>query len=112
MATIPSGISEGALDRECRRFIHARFYAKFRMLIDDIDPHPFTSIFDIGESNSDNGILRDPRKIAIETRYIISNFRRLKDFHPPAEEFAVQYAARPDLDARCSHDLDITGMKN
>jgi hypothetical protein len=57
-------------------------------------------------------VLRDPRKIACETNYLISSFKFLKDFHSPLEEFVVQYAARPDLEAKCKRYLDLTGTRN
>lgn len=104
--------AEGRLNHECYRFVQARFYAKYRGLIDNINTSPFTSLIDIRKSKSDISILRDPRKIVVETKYGISGFEYTKDFHPPLEDFVVQYSGRPDLEAKCTHYLDVTGIRN
>jgi len=108
----PAIRDEGRLNRECYNFSHAKFYAKYRALIDNIDTRPFTSIFDIRENKSDTSILRDPRKIAIATKNIISSLEYLKDFHPPLTDYVLQYSARSDLEATCAHYLDAIGMKS
>lgn len=105
-------LAKAKLNIECYGFIHARFYAKYRALIDNIDTDPFTSIVDIRKNKRDVSVLRDPRKIAVATKYLISGFKWNKDFQPPAEDFAVRYSARPDLEAECTHYLDVTGMRN
>jgi hypothetical protein len=64
------------------------------------------------KDRSDESILRDPRKIAFELKYRISVFQFRKDFHSPLDEFVVQYSARADLEAKCTHYLDVTAMRN
>lgn len=110
----PALRAEGSLNHDCYDFIQARFYAKYQSLLDNIDTYPFdsTSVFALRKSRSDTSPLHDPRKRAVEIRYIISSFKFLKDFHPPLEEFVVRYAARPDLEAKCTHYLDVTGMRD
>lgn len=95
---------------ECYTLVHAKLYARYRVLMDDLNTAPFTSTLDIRKNRSDTSILRDPRKIVVETKYIIASLKYQKDFHPPLEDFVVQYSVRPDLEARCVHDLDVTGM--
>jgi hypothetical protein len=56
-------------------------------------------------------ILRDPRKIAYETKFRISSFKYMKDFELPLEEYVVRYSARPDLEAKCTRYLGVTGMR-
>ncbi|MDH2344192.1 MULTISPECIES: hypothetical protein [unclassified Bradyrhizobium] len=108
----PALRAEGGLNHDCSNFIYARFYAKYQALIDKIDTSAFSSPEDLRKNRSDTSILRDPRKIAYETKYRISSFKFLKDFHPPLEEFVVQYSTRPDLEARCTRYLDVTGTRN
>jgi hypothetical protein len=104
-------LAERRLNHECSYFIYARFYAKYRTLIDNIDTSAST-LADLRKDRSDESILRDPQKIAFELKYRISVFQFRKDFHPPQDEFVVQYSARPDLEAKCTHYLDVTGMRN
>ena len=108
----PAIRAEGKLNFQCYSFIHARFYTKYRALIDNIDTHSIFSPAYLRKNNSDASILHDPQKIAYETKYIISSFEHEKDFHPPVEEFAVQYAARPEMETACVHYLDVTGMRD
>ena len=110
----PPLLSERQLNRECSNFVHAIFYAKYKALLEKIDTSPLdtTSVFALRKNRSDRSVLRDPRKIAIETKYIISGFEFLKDFHPPLEDFVVQYAARPDLEEKCTRYLNATGIRN
>jgi hypothetical protein len=107
-------LTERRRNRDCSNFIHARFYTRYKTLIDNIDTSPFDSswAFALRKNRSDKSVLRDPRKIAVEIKYIISGFEDLKDFHPPLDEFVVQYSARPDLEAKCTDYLDATGMRN
>jgi hypothetical protein len=107
----PSLLAERRLNLDCSYFIYARFYKKYRTLIDNIDTSAST-FADFRKDRSDKSILRDPRKIAFELKYRISVFQSEKDFHPPVDEFVVQYAARPDLEAKCARYLDVTGMRN
>lgn len=107
----PSLLAERRLNLDCSYFTYARFYAKYRTLIENIDTSAST-FADFRKDRSNKSILRDPRKIAFELKYRISAFQSEKDFHPPLSEFVVQYAARPDLEAKCAHDLDVTGMRN
>ena len=104
--------AEGLLNQECYNFVHARFFARYRTVLDGIDTSGIASIANLRRDRTDKSVLRDPRKIAYETNYIISSFKFLKDFQPPLEEFAVKYAARSDLEARCTRYLDATGMRN
>ena len=108
----PSLRAEGRLIQDCSNFIYASFYAKYRTLIDNIDTSTFMSPEDLRKNRSDTSILRDPRKIASEIKFRISSFRYLKDFELPLEEYVVRYSARPDLEAKCAHYLDVTGMRN
>jgi hypothetical protein len=107
----PSRLAERRLDHDCSYFIYARFYAKYRTLIDNIDTSSST-LADLRKDRSDESILRDPQKIAFELKYRISVFQSRKDFHPPQNEFVVQYSTRPDLEAKCTHYLDLTGLRN
>jgi len=102
----PSLLAEGRLIQDCSDFIYATFYAKFRKLIDNIDTSSFDSPEELRKDRSDMSILRDPRKIAYETKYRISGFKYLKEFYPPIEEFVVRYSVRPDLEAKCAHYLE------
>jgi hypothetical protein len=110
----PTLLAGRRLNRDCSSFIYARFYAKYRALIDNIDTSPFDStwVFALRKNRSDRSVLRDPRKIVIDIKYKISGFEYRKDFHPPLEEFVAQYSALPDLEAECAHYLDVTGMRN
>jgi hypothetical protein len=110
----PSLLSERRLNRACLNYIHARFYVKYRTLIESIDTSPFDSTwaFALKDNRADKSALRDPRKIAIAIKYFISGFENLKDFRPPLDEFVVQFAASPDLEAKCTRYLDATGMRN
>ena len=107
----PSLLAERRLNLNCSYFIYARFYAKYRTLIDNIDTSAST-FSDFRKDRSDKSILHDPRKIAFELKYRISALQYEKDFRPPVDEFVVHYAARPDLEAKCAHYLDVTGMRN
>lgn len=107
----PSLLAERRLNLDCSYFIYVRFYAKYRTLIDNIDTSAST-FSDFRKDRSDKSILHDPRKIAFELKYRISALQYEKDFRPPVEEFVVQYAARPDLEAKCAHYLDVTRMRN
>jgi hypothetical protein len=108
----PSVRAEGSLNHECYDFVHAKFYARYKSLMDGINTYPFTSSVAIRKNRSDVSVLRDPRKIVVETKSIISGLEFQKDFHPPLEEYVVQYSARPDLEDKCAHYLDVTGMRN
>jgi hypothetical protein len=104
--------AEATLIQDCSNFIYARFYAKYRKLIDGIDTSIFNSPEDLRNNRSDKSVLRDPRKIAYEIKYRISSFRYLTDFQPPIEEYAIQYSARPDLQTKCAYYLGVTGLGN
>ncbi len=104
--------AEGFLNQECYNFVHARFFARYRTLLNGIDTSGIASIANLRRDRTDRSVLRDPQKIAYETNYIISSFKFMKDFHPPLEEFVVGYAARPNLQTKCARYLDATGMRN
>ena len=107
----PTLLAEGRLIHDCSNFIYATFYAKFRTLIDNIDTSAFDSPEELRKDRSDTSILRDPRKIAYETKFRISGFKYMKDFEPPLEEYVVRYSARPDLEAKCTPYLEVAGMR-
>lgn len=104
--------AEGLLNQDCYNFVHARFFARYRTILNGIDTSGIESIANLRRDRTDKSVLRDPRKIAYETNYVISSFKFLKDFQPPLEEFVVKYAARSDLEAKCTRYLDATGMRN
>ncbi|MDH2345886.1 MULTISPECIES: hypothetical protein [unclassified Bradyrhizobium] len=108
----PDFRTEGRLNQDCYNFVHARFYAKYRKLLDSIDISRLSGFSDLRRDRTDKSVLRDPRKIAYETNYLISSFKFLKDFHPPLDEFVVRYSARPDLETKCMRYLDLTGTRN
>jgi hypothetical protein len=58
----PSLRSEARLNLECYNFVHAKFYARYRALIDSINTYPFTSPGDIRKNRSDVSVLRRPAK--------------------------------------------------
>lgn len=111
-ASSPDLRAEGRLNQECYNFVHARFYAKYRTLLDSIDISGLSGFSNLRRNRTDKSVLSDPKKIAYQTNYIISSFKFLKDFHPPLEKFVVQYSTRSDLEEKCAYYLEVTGTRN
>ena len=61
----PSLLAERRLNLDCSYFIYAKFYAKYRTIVDNIDTSAST-FADFRKDRSDKSILRDPQKISFE----------------------------------------------
>lgn len=109
--TLPELGAEGLRNHDCYSFVHARFYARYRAILDNLDISGMNGLSGLRKDRTDRSALRDPRKIAYETNYLISSFKFLKGFHPPLGDFVVQYSARPDLEIKCARQLEVTGMR-
>lgn len=97
---------------ECFQFSQIKFYAKYRNVIDNLDTSPFQEEGDVRPNREDKSILKDPKKIVIEIRYVVDGLIYNKGFHPPTGDFAVEYASRQDLAQQCELYLDATGLKD
>jgi hypothetical protein len=104
--------AESSFNFECFGFIDAKFYRKYRAVIDNIDTSSIFSPAFLRKNKSDTSVLRDPIKIAYQAKYALEALVYEKDFRPPVEEYAVQYASRPDLETKCTRYLDATKMRN
>jgi hypothetical protein len=107
----PAFKENAELYRDCSIFLEAKFYSRYRGVIDNLDTSPFEEEGDVRRSREDTSILRDPRKIIVEIKYEVSGFAFLKGFHPPAGDFAVEYAGRPELEKRCEAYIGATGLR-
>ena len=56
----------------CRSFEYAKFYQKYKIVLDNINISPFKSISEVRPNRDVEEILRDPLKIVIDAKYVIS----------------------------------------
>ena len=100
----------GELATDCSWFIYARFYSRFRNIIDKLDTSPFRHARDF-EQGDDLSIIRDPKKIVVSTRDRILDIWYLKKASGSAWDFAVEYARNPELENKCQGYLDAAGLR-
>jgi hypothetical protein len=109
----PAAYNEVAgMNSDCYWLVYARFYLKFRALIDGLDTSPLADTREFEEMMKKKSVLRNPKQIVVLARMRISALHDVRGGEAAsAGDFAIDYARRPDLESKCHGYLDATGLR-
>lgn len=86
---------------ECWPFAYVDFYSNFSDIIDNIDTSPFEYPSDYRRDRTDDSIVFDARKIAVEVKYVMLAFTYEKAYLPPLHDFVIERSRDVRLQVLC-----------